>query len=70
MSAQAASAEATKKVQAVVSWLIWQYTTLFAGDDEDNREHNHKFIVQRGVATSVSRTIKDMFDGTPLTTLG
>jgi hypothetical protein len=42
---------------------LFQYTTLFAGDDEENREVNHKFIVQRNIATSVSRTIKDMFDG-------
>jgi len=38
--------------------------TLYAGDDEGNRDRNHRFIVQRNVATSVSRTIKDMFDGT------
>ena len=40
-----------------------QYTTLYAGDDEQNRDQNHKFIVQRKVATSASHTIKDMFDG-------
>ena len=43
-----------------------QYTTLYAGDDEENRDQNHKFIVQKSVATSVSRTIKDMFDGITL----
>jgi hypothetical protein len=64
MAAQ--SAASTKKVLDPPSSRIlahFKYTTLFAGDDEQNRDRNHKFIVQRSIATSVSRTIKDMFDG-------
>jgi|SRR5271156_1550635 len=68
MTAQESST-GTKKVRT--SYVQFrahdQYTTLYAGDDEVNRDENHKFIVQKSVATSVSRTIKDMFDGrTPL----
>jgi len=54
----------TKKVWSPADGLM-KYTTLFAGDDEENRDQNHKFIVQRSIETSVSRTIKDMFDGSP-----
>jgi len=62
MAAQVGSAT-EKKVNAGKEAAHLKYTTLYAGDDEISRDQNHKFIVQRNIATSVSRTIKDMFDG-------
>ena len=68
MSTRAASATGQRKVVSTCRLgraTNLKYVTLYAGDDEENRDKNHKFIVQRKVATSASRTIKDMFDGTP-----